>query len=83
MCTLVGEWGTYFSVLERASMQTHRAVREEGLHLGDEQVALLEERPHLQLVRFKFPSLRVEHSLGALLASRTELVGALVRLRED
>ncbi len=49
---------TRLAVSQRAGMQTHGAVSEKGLHLGDEQVPLLEKGPHLQLVRFEFSSLR-------------------------
>lgn len=38
-------------------MERHRAVREERLHLGHEQVALFEKRAHLQLVAFEFTAL--------------------------
>lgn len=52
------EGRAHLAVLERAGVQAHGAVTEEGLHLGDEEVALLEESAHLQFVRLEFPSLR-------------------------
>lgn len=48
---------TDLAVLERTSVQTHSSVGKERLHLGDEQVALLEECPHLKLIRLEFSSL--------------------------
>lgn len=38
-------------------MQAHCAVCEECLHLGDEEVALLEEGAHLKLVRLELAPL--------------------------
>lgn len=51
------EVGAHLSVSQRAGVEGHRAVREEGLDLGDEQVALFEERAHLQLVALQFSPL--------------------------
>ena len=44
-------------------MERHGAVCEEGLHFGDEEIALLEKGPHLELVAFKLPSLDARKGL--------------------
>ena len=38
-------------------MQGHGAVSKKCLNLGDEEITLLEESAHLQLVAFKFSAL--------------------------
>ena len=59
--------GTRLAVLKGAGVQGHRTVREEGLHLGYEKVALFEERPHLELVAFEFTTL---DTIGSLFGRR-------------
>ena len=48
---------TNLAIPQRPRMQAHRPVAHDGLHLGDEQVALFEERAHLEFVGFEFAAL--------------------------
>lgn len=71
---------THLAVLEGPRVQRHGAIAKEGLHLCDEEVALLEKGAHLELVRLELAALdaagevdRREHEDGVLRGVRLDL----------